>query len=99
MMVQRGGSIWARRGLESWATVPFKASRKMSTYTLTRTCVDDGSVRVTVCATLRDCRRLVAWCMTDNASTTRREASLISGLLHAGAPLTSHGYTFELVLS
>lgn len=64
--------------------------------TLTRTRVADGRVHVVQCPKLRDARKHVAWCMTDNANITRLEASRISDALVIGAELSSHGYTFNL---
>jgi hypothetical protein len=65
---------------------------------LTRTRAD-GVVHVVEVPNLRDARKHVAWCMTDNANTTRLEASRISDALVVGEALAAHGYAFELALS
>jgi len=67
--------------------------------TLTRTAVSDGKTFISLVPTLREARKRVAWCMTDNANQSRHEASVVSDRLVVGESLTAHGYTFELVLS
>jgi hypothetical protein len=49
--------------------------------------------------TLRDARKRVAWCMTDNANATHLEASRISDTLQVGVELVALGYAFTLVAS
>lgn len=68
-------------------------------YTLTRIRPFDGEVHVVEVPTLREARKHVAWCMTDNALQTRKDALLVSERLVVGEVLYARGYRFELVAS
>lgn len=68
----------------------------MSTYTVVRTNTATGAVYTNHGLSLREARRSVAWCCTDNLGMTRAQANRTAGQLTPDVALMAGHYTFDL---